>query len=47
MFLTGLSKQWITSASRGSSKIEPISWRETSLDLNECYSIVPAFRGFD
>jgi len=34
MFLTGLSKHWMTSTSRGSSKIEPISWRETSLDLN-------------
>jgi len=32
--LTGLSKHWMTSTSRGSSKIEPISWREMSLDLN-------------
>jgi len=32
--LTGLSKHWMTSTSRGSAKIEPISWCETSLDLN-------------
>jgi len=32
--LTGLSKQWMTSTSRWGSKIEPVSWRETALDLN-------------
>jgi len=31
--LTGLSKHWMTSTSRGCSKIEPVSWCETALDL--------------
>jgi len=31
--VTGLSKYWMTSKSRGSSKIEPISWWEDLLHL--------------
>jgi len=30
----GLSKQSMTSTSRGSSKIKPNHWRETARDLN-------------
>jgi len=32
--LTGLPTHWMTSTSRGSSKIDPIQWRETARDLN-------------
>jgi len=37
--LTGLSKHWMTSTSHGSAKIEPISWCETSLDLNGFWAL--------
>jgi len=45
--LTGLSKQAMTTTSRGSSKIEPNHWRETTRNLNAFQAIVRAFRGFD
>jgi len=45
--LTGLSKQTMTSTSRGSSKIKLNHWRETTRDLNTFSAIVQAFRGFD
>jgi len=32
--LTSMSKHWMTSSSRESSTIEPISWRKALLDLN-------------
>jgi len=44
--LTSLSKQSMTSTSRGSSKIEPIQWRETARSLNALWAIVWVFEGF-